>query len=103
MPTPRIPHSLQILLDDTVVGAVVTLINRTTGEVLRRNQVSGGRVSVSAADFTSGYTNGDVIQVQCSAQKFGFSTVTIDVTDPVQDVSITTTATNTTNSPAVNL
>ena len=73
-----IPHLMGITLDSNgVTYTQVVAINRTTGERLVRTKDGNKVVIFDAANFTSGYTAGDIIEFNNVGSSVGQATITI--------------------------
>jgi len=77
-PSGMIPHLLGISLDGSGVAATkVVAINRTTGDRLAGSTNSDKVVIFDAANFTSGYTDGDIVDFENVGGSVGKATITI--------------------------
>ena len=85
-----IPHLMGIILDtEGVAYTKVIAINRTTRERLIEATDVNKAVIFDAANFTNGYTAGDVIEFANSGGSKGKATITIsDATGGFQNVEM---------------
>lgn len=90
----NVPHLVGVLLDSNGVALTqVIALNRTTGERLVKETDSSKRAMFNLAEFTSGYSNGDVIEFNNTGGSLGGNTVTVDSTSGnFQNSTITCTA-----------
>lgn len=97
-----VPHLLGITLDGTgLATSNVVALNRTNGEYLILATNASKVVVFDAANFTSGYSAGDVIQFNNVGASVGQKTITINSdTGGFQDETIITATASTV---AVNL
>jgi kynureninase len=96
-PTNKVPQLLGITLDSVgVAGTQVVALNRTTGETLIKPTDSNKKVIFDAANFISGYTNGDVIQFENVGASRGGTTITISA-GQFQEATISCAVASTTN------
>lgn len=72
------PHLMGVTLDSNGVGVtLVTAINRTTGETQQKSTNANKVVIFDAADFGSGYAQGDDIEFINSGGSIGNGIITI--------------------------
>jgi len=67
MTDPTFPHIITgtVSSSSNPVGSrVVRITNKTTGETITATTNSRGKYVADAANFASGYTNGDTIEIQ---------------------------------------
>ena len=98
MPDPDVPHLIGITLDDQGVALTqVIFTNLTSGgqQIVATN--ADKRAIIDAADFTDGYSDGDVIAVENAGASIGGEKVTIDTSLGVQLQSIDAAAASTTS------
>jgi len=90
-PTNKIPHLLGITLDSNgVATSQVTIFNRNTGEYQTKATDANKVVIFDAAEFTSGYSASDVIDIQNVGASVGHSTITINsATGDFQEATLT--------------
>lgn len=90
-PTNKIPHLLGITLDSNgVANTLVIVTNRTTGEKQIKATDSSKLVVFDAADFSSGYSESDVISFENVGSSVGGTTITINsATGGFQEATIT--------------
>lgn len=94
-PTNKIPHLLGIALDNTgVANTQVVALNLSTGERLVGVTDSGKLIVFDVANFTSGYTNADIIKFENVGSSTGMATITINtsVSGGFQETTISCTA-----------
>lgn len=89
----QIPQLLGVTLDGTgVANTQVTALNTTTGEKQTLSTSADKQVVFDAANFTSGYTNGDVIEFENVGASKGENKLTIDTFGDFQTATISCTA-----------
>ena len=97
MTNPFSPHIIGITLDGQGVALTKVIItNQTTGERQAIATDANKRAIVDCANFTSGYTNGDIIEIENVGASYGGDTVTIDTSGGLQETTIDSTAASTT-------
>ena len=78
-PSGMIPHLLGILLDGTgIAKSKIVAVNQTTGERLALPTNGDKVVIFDAANFDSGYSEGDVIVFENVGGSTGQTTITIN-------------------------
>ena len=98
MVNPTLPHVIGITLDsDGVAVTQVVFTNFTTGEQQKVTTDASKRAIIDAANFDSGYTDGDVIGVENVGASIGGETVTIDTSAGMQIQEIDAAAASTTS------
>lgn len=92
-----LPHLLGISLGASGIPKTqVVARNRTTGDFIIKATDAGKLVVFDAANFTSGYAAGDVIEFQNVGASVGTSTITINsASGGFQETSITSAAAST--------
>ena len=74
MTNPQTPRPISVQVSGSVIkGLVVTLTNNTTGERLTEVTSVSGQVVFDAANFASGYTDGDQVTASVTAFQTDFS------------------------------
>src|SRR3990167_3856534 len=97
MPTPNTPKILKINVTDGVKGQAITLRNRATAEKIQLTLGVTGGTLFDAQNFTSGFSDGDVIDVKVGGEVIGTGSVTLETSDALvdddpQEVTISTSA-----------
>ena len=92
-----VPHLIGVTLDTQGVAETqVIAVNRTTSERLIKATDASKRVIFDASTFTSGYSDGDIIEFENVGGSYGQSTVTIaSIRGNFQSSSLDATATAT--------
>ena len=97
-PTNKVPHIVGILLDTQgLATSIVSVLNRTTGDRQIKATDANKRVIFDALDFTSFYSNGDVLEFENSGASHGGTTITIDTTGGFQQATLDASAAPTGN------
>ena len=90
MADPISPHLLGITLDSNgVANTQVVAINLTTGEMQTQSTNASKLVVFDAANFTSAYSNGDIIAFENVGASIGGTTITITNPGGFQEATIT--------------
>lgn len=98
-PTASFPKPVSITCASANTGATVRATNQTTG-VTDTGTVKSGKAVV---ELTGTITAGDIITFRVSGAYFGTKDLTLtEAKTSPQSVTITTTQTTTTNTPAIN-
>ena len=96
MPNPEIPQLLGVHLGgEGVANTQVIATNLTTGDTLTVVADEFKNVLLNANDFTSGFTNGDVIQFDNVGASKGTVTITTNTSSGFQEASLVGTAAST--------
>ena len=95
-PSGVIPKLLGIVLDGTgIAGTIVVAVNQTTGERLSLSTNSDKVVVFDAANFSSGYSNGDIIIFENVGGSVGQASITINSLSDFQQATIACAAAST--------
>ena len=102
MTNPKITKPIAITCASATDNSYVRAYNRTTGEVISTRTLDG-KALIDSNNSVSGFTTGDVLEIIISGGYTGSNTVTLtsDAAGP-QTVTVTMTASSTTNAPAIN-
>lgn len=84
---------IKITITSGVKGQAIVVRNRTTGESINTTLGATAKAQVDLQNFTSGYTEGDVIDIMVSGEKVGAATL-ITSGDGGQSVTVSTAAMN---------
>lgn len=98
---PRVPYPMTVTFGTGAVGRA-RAFNRTTGEELSGLIDGSRRIVFDASNFTSGYTNGDVIEFRITGVRTGTGTHTINTSKMRGTISVDVTGTDNAF-PSVNL
>lgn len=83
-----IPHLLGVTLSGGVAKTQVVVRNRTNDDRLIGATDVNSNVIFDAADFTSGYVAGDVIEFENVGASVGKATITVNATGQFQSVTL---------------
>jgi len=98
MANPDTPHIIGITLDSEGVALTkVVFTNFTSGGQQIIATDSSKRAIIDCADFTDGYSNGDVVGIENVGASIGGETVTIDTSEGIQVQSVDAAAASTTS------
>jgi len=87
MVDPRFPYVLGVTFDISVAGPA-RIYNRTTGNVLKVEVEGDGIVIVDLANMTDAISDGDVIEAVTTGVNSGFGTITVDLPEGGQKLSV---------------
>ncbi|MBI2136859.1 hypothetical protein HYU06_07345 [Candidatus Woesearchaeota archaeon] len=88
---PGLPKILNLTFTSGTQGQIVKLVNRTTDEIVFDTLNASGKLLFDCNSFTSGYTDGDVIDIVLSGERSAATTITLSG-EAAQSSTITTTA-----------
>lgn len=93
MPISSKPIQVNLSGTGAIAGQVARVINRNTGEIhpLATSFSANKRLVFDCADFASGWTAGDVIEVQTSGGAYGTALITLTASG-AQTASLSATA-----------
>lgn len=101
MPTPKQSKVIAVTCTNANDNTDVIAYNRTTGEKITA-KASSNKAVFDMANFSDGWSTGDVIEFRVNGAYFGSATATLTAASAKQSaVSITLTQTTTTNAPAI--
>jgi len=76
MPNPSLPKPVKISVTSGVKGQPISVINRTTGDVINTTLGATAKAQVDLQNFENGYTDGDVIDFVVSGGQIGINSLT---------------------------
>ena len=95
-PTDVIPHLMGINVSGGVSNTLIIALNRANGERIRQRTDSNDVVIFDALDFTSAYSQNDVIEFHNVGGSVGVVTITIsDATGGFQEATLSASAAST--------
>jgi len=97
MPTPSTPKILKINVTSGIKGQAITIRNRTTAEKVQILLGVTGGALFDVQNLTSGFSDGDVIDIKVGGEVIGTGSVTLETSDALvdddpQEVTISTSA-----------
>jgi len=89
MATPTTPKVIKITVTSGVAGQAITIFNTTTKETINTFLGDTAKAIVDLANFPSGWTTGDVIDISVGGENIGTGSLTLNETS-AQSTTIST-------------